>query len=370
MAGTFCARFHFAFLHRFTNFGEMIARYKKYELHFKRPASTSRGTYQIRTVWFLFLEENGKTGIGECAPLPGLSTESPEEVEKLLTEICANPMSFLENPDSIKNVSSVRFALETALQDLQNGGRQILFSSDFSEGKKGISINGLIWMGEPEFMLQQIPEKLKAGFRCIKLKIGSLNFEKELEILGSIRKKYDGSQVTLRVDANGAFQPDEAIEKLQKLAQFDLHSIEQPIATGQWKEMAEICKESPVPVALDEELIGIHDKNEKEKLLDKIQPRYLILKPSLHGGFSGCKEWIKLAEKRSVGWWVTSYLESDVGLNAIAQWTFQQNAKGHQGLGTGQLFTNNIPSPLEIRGEKLWFNPMKKFIFPETFFQP
>ncbi len=348
----------------------MKARYKKYELQFKRPASTSRGTYVTRTVWYLFLEENGKTGIGECAPLPGLSTETPEEVEKLLNEISANPSSFIENAEAVKNVSSVRFALEMAWQDLKNEGRQILFPSDFTNGNKGIPVNGLIWMGHTEFMLQQIKEKLDAGFRCIKLKIGSLNFDKELEILGSIRKKFDASQVTLRVDANGAFNPDEAIEKLQKLAQYQVHSIEQPISAGQWKKMTGICKESPIPVALDEELIGIHDKNEKEKLLNTIRPQYLILKPSLHGGFSGCEEWIELAKNRSVGWWITSYLESDVGLNAIAQWTFQQNAKGHQGLGTGQLFTNNIPSPLEIRGEKLWTNSKKIFNFPENFFRP
>ncbi|MFW5755337.1 MAG: o-succinylbenzoate synthase [Tangfeifania sp.] len=347
----------------------MKARYKKYELHFKRPATTSRGTYKTRTVWFLMLEENGKTGIGECAPLPGLSTETPEEVKSLLNEITENPNRYVKNPDLTKNISSVHFALETALQDLKNGGRQLLFPSGFTEGKQGIPINGLIWMGEPEFMLSQIEKKLEAGFRCIKLKIGSLGFEKELKILSSIREKYDASQVTLRLDANGAFQPEEVTEKLKKLARFHLHSIEQPIAAGQWKEMAEICKNSPVPVALDEELIGIHDKNKKEKLLDTVRPQFLILKPSLHGGFSGCEEWIKLAENRSVGWWITSYLESDIGLNAIAQWTFRQNAKGHQGLGTGRLFTNNIPSPLEIRGEMLWFNPEKNFKFPKIFFK-
>jgi o-succinylbenzoate synthase len=348
----------------------MKAHFKKYEMRFKRSAKTSRGEYRVRNVWFLFLEENGKTGIGECAPLPGLSTETPEEVETLLKEICVNPSYFIENLDSTQNISSVRFALETALPDLQNGGRQILFPSDFTEGKQGIPINGLIWMGEADFMLEQIREKLEAGFRCIKLKIGSLNFDKELEILKSIRQKYDSNQITLRVDANGAFSPDGAIEKLQKLEQFELHSIEQPIAAGQWKKMAEICKNSPVPVALDEELIGIHSKNEKEKLLVVIQPQFLVLKPGLHGGFSGCNEWIELAESRSVGWWVTSYLESNIGLNAIAQWTFHKNAKGYQGLGTGSLFTNNISSPLEIRGEKLWFNPNKKFEFPKDFFTP
>jgi len=344
------------------------AHFKKYELHFKRPAKTSRGEYRARTVWFLFLEENGKTGIGECAPLPGLSAETSEEVESLLKKICANPAYFVENPVETQNISSVRFALETALLDVQNGGSQILFPSDFSEGKKGIPINGLVWMGEADFMLQQIQEKIEAGFHCIKLKIGSLDFEKELEILGSIREKYNANQITLRVDANGAFKPDEVLEKLYRLAPFDIHSIEQPIAAGQWKEMAVICNESPIPVALDEELIGIYPKNEKEKLLDAVQPRFLVLKPSLHGGFSGCEEWIELAEKRSIGWWVTSYLESNIGLNAIAQWTFHKNAQGYQGLGTGGLFTNNILSPLEIRGEELWFNPEKKFEFPEKFF--
>lgn len=346
----------------------MKACFKKYELLFNRPATTSRGTYKTRVVWYLFLEENGNTGVGECAPLPGLSTETPEEVETLLKKICANPVYFIENPIETENVSSVRFALETALADLQNGGRQILFSSRFTEGYSGIPINGLIWMGEPEFILQQIHEKLEAGFRCIKLKIGSLDFEKELEILSSIREKYDASQIPLRVDANGAFKPNEALEKLQRLAQFDIHSIEQPIAAGQWKEMAVICNKSPIPVALDEELIGIHSGNEKEKLLDTIQPRFLILKPSLHGGLSGCSEWIKLAGKRAIGWWVTSYLESNIGLNAIAQWTFHKNAQGYQGLGTGSLFDNNIPSPLEIRKESLWFNPKKKFEFPQNFF--
>lgn len=346
----------------------MKAHVKKYDLHFKRPAKTSRGEFLVRAVWFLFLEEGGKIGIGECAPLPGLSTETPEEVETLLKEICANPVFFVENPEATKDVSSVHFAFETALLDLQSGGCQILFPSDFTEGKKGIPINGLIWMGEPEFMLQQIQEKLDAGFRCIKLKISSLNFEKEMEILESIREKYDAGQVTLRVDANGAFDPNEATEKLKRLAQFDIHSIEQPIAAGQWKEMAAICNESQVPVALDEDMIGIHTKNEKEKLLDAVQPQFLVLKPSLHGGFSGCSEWIELAEERSVGWWVTSYLESNIGLNAIAQWTVHKKAEGYQGLGTGSLFTNNITSPLEIRGEKLLFNFEKDFEFPEIFF--
>jgi o-succinylbenzoate synthase len=347
----------------------MNAWYKKHELQFKRPAKTSRGEYQTRPVWFLFLNENGQTGIGECAPLAGLSAETPEQVEKLLVEICKNPEQFIENPELTKNISSVRFALETALLDLKKGGKQQLFPSAFSAGKQGIPINGLIWMGEEKFMQQQIQEKIETGFHCIKLKIGGIDFEKELELLKNIRQKFDGDKIILRLDANGAFQPKDAMEKLLRLAEFQIHSIEQPVAAGQLQKMAKLCSETPIPVALDEELIGIHSTFEKEKLLDTVRPQFLVLKPSLHGGFGGCNEWIELAEQRKIGWWITSYLESNIGLNAIAQWTFHKNAKGFQGLGTGGLFTNNLVSPLEIRGEKLWLNPEKTFQFPEKFFE-
>ena len=340
----------------------MKARFQRYELHFKRPAGTSRGIYNSRPIWLLFLTENEQTGIGECAPLPGLSAETPEQVEQLLTGICANPKSFVDDSSRLTDTPSVRFGLETAWRDLQNGGRQHLFPSAFTEGKSGIPINGLIWMGDPDFMKRQIDEKLEAGYRCLKLKIGAINFEKELEILQAIRDKYAAHEITLRVDANGAFHAGEAMEKLNRLAELDIHTIEQPIAAGQSAKMAELCRQTPLPIALDEELIGINNRNEKEQLLDRIQPQFLVLKPSLHGGFSGCDEWIELANRRKVGWWITSYLESNIGLNAIAQWTFTKSVTVHQGLGTGQLFTNNFDSPLEIRGEKLWFNPEKHFV--------
>ena len=346
----------------------MNAWYKKYELIFKRPAKTSRGEYQTRPVWFLFLTEIGKTGIGECAPLSGLSSETPEQVESLLNKICTDPELYIQNPELTKFIPSVQFGLETAWLDLKNCGQQILFPSVFSEGKTGIPINGLIWMGEEKFMQQQIQEKLDAGFHCIKLKIGGIDFEKEIQLLKSIRDKFLVEKIILRLDANGAFQPKEAMGKLLRLAEFEIHSIEQPIAAGQWTEMAKLCKELLIPVALDEELIGIHDLSEKEKLLDAVQPQFLVLKPSLHGGFSGCNTWIELAEQRKIGWWITSYLESNIGLNSIAQWTFHKNALGFQGLGTGGLFANNFCSPLEIRGEKLWLNPEKSFQFPEFFF--
>lgn len=344
----------------------MIARFKKYELHFKRPAGTSRGVYVSRPVWYLLLCEGEKTGIGECAPLSGLSKEPPEQVDKALKKICTDPERFIQQPELLHDIPSVRFGLETALLDLQNGGTQQLFPSDFTLGKQGIPINGLIWMGDPNNMQDQIDEKLEAGFQCVKLKIGALDFEKELELLQSIRHQCCQHPITLRVDANGAFRSEEALGKLDRLAELDIHSIEQPIAAGQWSQMARLCDETPLPIALDEELIGINAKDEKEKLLDTIRPHFLVLKPSLHGGFSGCNEWIDLSTQRGIGWWITSYLESDIALNAIAQWTFTKQVNMHQGLGTGQLFTNNIPSPLEIKGEQLWFDPNKKFQLEEV----
>lgn len=342
----------------------MKISYKKYELKFKRPAGTSRGVYRTRVVWFVFIEEIGITGIGECAPLPGLSKETSEEVEDLLNAVCANPKHYIQQPQSYQHISSVCFAIESALIDLKNGGKGLLFPSEFTQGEKGIPINGLIWMGDPDFMKMQIGEKLDAGFSCIKLKIGALNFEEELALLASIRKEHPASELTLRVDANGAFPVDTATEKLKKLADFQIHSIEQPIAAGQWQAMAELCANPVLPVALDEELIGIHNLEQKQELLKKINPQFLILKPSLHGGISGCDEWIRLAEKQNIDWWVTSYLESNIGLNAIAQWTFQKNVSLYQGLGTGKLFTNNFRSPLEIRSDKLWFNPGYKIQLP------
>lgn len=337
------------------------ARYKKYELHFKQPAGTSRGVLKTRTVWYLFLEENGATGLGECAPIPGLSIETPEQVEEQLEKICTHPEHFIKNIDLLQDLPSVTFALESALLDLKNGGKRNLFTSAFTRGEAGISINGLIWMNDIENMQHQIEDKLAAGFRCIKLKIGAKDFEQELALLEAVREQSSSDQITLRVDANGAFDSESAPDKLKRLAGLQLHSIEQPIRAGQWKEMARLCKTTPLPIALDEELIGINKREKKIQLLDTIHPQFLVLKPSLHGGISGCNEWIELANERSIGWWITSYLESNIGLNTIAQWAFTKNTTMHQGLGTGQIYTNNIGSPLEIRGEKLWFNTAKTF---------
>jgi len=250
---------------------------------------------------------------------------------------------------------SIQMGLETAFLSLNASDPFQLFPSEFSEGSAGIPINGLVWMGDKEFMNRQISEKIKAGFSCLKMKIGAIDFETELSLLQSIRNEFSPSDIQLRVDANGAFQAHEAMDKLNRLSDFHLHSIEQPIAKGQWDEMARLCEETPIPIALDEELIGIFDSEEKASLLDQVNPHYIILKPSFIGGFQGCDAWIALAEERGIEWWVTSALESNVGLNAISQYTFTKNSKLPQGLGTGSLYTNNIVSPLTVRNGSIHY---------------
>ena len=339
----------------------MKATFKKYTLRFKQASGTSRGVYTTRDSWFIFLSDGTNTGIGECAPLPDLSIEPLKKMGAKLLQICEQIDYFCQFPEELKTWPSIRFGLETALLDLRTGGQQQLFPSEFTRGEQGIPINGLIWMGTPEFMKQQIRTKLDAGFHCIKMKIGALDFDTEFELLKSIRQEFSADEIILRVDANCAYTYQTALENLKRLSGLQIHSIEQPIETGRWAEMAELCRQSPVPIALDEELIGINSEKEMQKLVEIIHPAYLILKPSLHGGFAGCEQWIEQAEKAGSGWWITSALESNIGLNAIAQWTFNLNAKNEQGLGTGQLFTNNFDSPLEIEGERLWYKPEKEW---------
>jgi o-succinylbenzoate synthase len=254
---------------------------------------------------------------------------------------------------------AIRFGLETALRDLEQGGKRLLYPSDFTTGTTGIPINGLIWMGNKREMLSRIAEKLDQGFSVLKMKVGALNFDDELEILHALRKEHPPAQLELRLDANGAWQPDEALEKLKVLSEFGIHSVEQPIPAGTPEEMARVCTNSPIPIALDEELIGVHTPEQKEQLLATIKPHYIILKPSLLGGIKASDEWIGLAEKQGTGWWVTSALESNIGLNAIAQWTATLETSLPQGLGTGSLFANNIPSPLTVTGSRLFYRPEK-----------
>lgn len=338
----------------------MKASYKKYTLNFKRPSGTSRGVLTTKETWFLILEEENNFGIGECGILRTLSIDDRPDYEEKLKWTCQNiHLPKDELLAELVEFPSIQFGVEMALLSLQSQDPFQLFPSAFTNGEKGIPINGLIWMGEEAFMHEQIQQKLEQGFSCIKLKIGAIDFDKEIALLQSIRKKYSASEIELRVDANGAFQPQEALQKLQRLSELDLHSIEQPIKQGQFSEMAKLCAKTPLPIALDEELIGVFSVTKKEELLQTIQPQYIILKPSLIGGFKGTQEWIDLAEKQNIGWWITSALESNIGLNAISQFTFMQNSNMPQGLGTGSLYTNNIESPLVVKGEYITYAPEK-----------
>lgn len=334
-------------------------------LHFKQPAGTSRGVYLTRKIWLIHLSDGDKHGVGECAPLPDLSCDAmpDEDYEALLKRACERFCETGEiDYDAMRDYPSMLFGLEMALLDLKSNkeaGRSILFDNAFSRGEIGIPINGLVWMGNYEEMLQRMEEKLKLGFRCVKLKIGAIDFEKEFDLVKKIRERFSHHEVELRLDANGGFTYDEALYKLELLSQYNIHSIEQPIKQGQWAYMAELCRESPLPIALDEELIGVNDPEMKRHMLEIIKPRYIILKPSLHGGMMGCREWINIAKDLGIGSWITSALESNIGLNAIAQFAadvYGDHITMPQGLGTGQLFTDNIDMPLEIRGDMLFLD--------------
>lgn len=340
------------------NFAIMLkASLEKYTLDFKRPSGTSRGVLTQKDSWFIRIwEENkpGIIGIGEASIIKTLSPDWSDYYETFISEVVENINRYVEDTSILSaNYPSIYMAIETALLDLKNGGIKIIFPSDFLAKQSPIKINGLIWMGDKAYMLEQIEEKLAAGFNCIKLKIGAIDFKSELDLLAFIRSNYSAKQIELRVDANGAFAPKEAMHKLEQLAEYDLHSIEQPIKQGDWIAMRDLCKTTPLPIALDEELIKVTTNSERRLLLETIRPQYIILKPSLIGGFKGTDQWISLAEELGIAWWITSALESNIGLNAIAQYTFTKNNSLPQGLGTGQLYTNNIPSDLVIENGHL-----------------
>ena len=353
----------------------------EHTLHFKQPAGTSRGIYTTRHSYYLTLtstEHPGIKGVGECATLPDLSCDAKPEYAVALQQLCQMIEQMGRIPyDMLRPYPSITFGLETAFADFfhqlkENDSKSQaptetwtpawaqglgeLYDSPFARGEEGITINGLVWMGTYDEMYARLEEKLKAGFHCVKLKIGAIDFMKELDLIKHIRQAFSKEQIELRVDANGGFTPDNAMSRLEALAQYDIHSIEQPIKQHQWPKMAELCRESPLPIALDEELIGVNVKSMKAALLDTIKPQYIILKPSLHGGMYGCDEWISLCKERGIGSWITSALESNIGLNAIALYCAKKYGpavKMPQGLGTGQLFTDNIPMPLRIKGDKL-----------------
>lgn len=343
------------------------ASFTKKVFHFNFTARTSRGRMLDRASWFIKIWDEADpaiTGIGECAPLPGLSVDANPEYEQVLTDVMVKIASLKPSSPSLLSEAcklvpdgfpSIVFGLETALLDLSNGGKRIIFNNSFIRSKP-IPINGLVWMGDLDIMLQQASIKIEEGFRCIKIKVGGLNFEKECDIIHYIRKKYFREEIEIRLDANGAFKPEEALYKLYDLAKFKIHSIEQPVKPGR-PEMAELCKKSPIPIALDEELIGVERAEDKKDLLNRIKPQYIILKPSLIGGFESAKDWISVAESAGVGWWITSALESNIGLNAICQFTANYNLTMPQGLGTGMLYDDNFQSPLEVSKGNIVYNP-------------
>ncbi len=338
----------------------LTATFKKYILDFKNPSGTSRGILKQKETYFLILKNNEKLGIGECALFHGLSIDDRPDYEEKLKWVCENiNLGEKELLKHLVEFPSIQFGLETAFKSVASENPFILFPSNFTKKEAPIPINGLVWMGDKTFMKQQISEKLKEGFTCIKMKIGAIDFSTEIDLLKSIRNEFSATEVELRVDANGAFSIEEALEKLKILSELQLHSIEQPIKQGNWQEMAKLCEFTPLPIALDEELIGIFTEEEKADLIKTINPQYLILKPALIGGFDGSDSWITLAEKQNMGWWITSALESNIGLNAIAQYTFTKNSKLPQGLGTGSLFTNNFESPLEVGNGELFYNSGK-----------
>lgn len=332
--------------------------------HFKEPAGTSRGVYHTRTSRFVRLtcdDMPGIAGVGECAPLPRLSCDDVPDYDAVLRrhcdDVCARGSI---DVDALRDWPSMLFGLETAWRQLHAGGSTALSATPFARGQEGIPINGLVWMGDFDTMAARLEQKLAQGFSCVKIKIGAIDFADEIALIARLRDRYGSDRIELRVDANGAFSPAETLDRLRQLSHYGIHSIEQPIMAGQWQEMARLCASSPLSIALDEELIGVNTLERKRELLDTIKPRYIILKPSLHGGMAGCREWIDLARERGIGSWITSALESNVGLNAIAHLAAEVYGPAitiPQGLGTGQLFTDNIDMPITIRGEKLWYLP-------------
>lgn len=340
----------------------LSARFVKHCLQFRQPSGTSRGILNYKDSWFLIIHnsENPEcVGIGECSLIPGISPDPLAEFETELTQLCQNIRHYQSwiNERGFR-FPAIRFGLETAISDLANGGKRLFGETDFILGKFGLPTHGLIWMGEKEFIQSQISQKIEAGFNCIKMKIGALDFEHELDIMRWIRSEWKDPNIEIRLDANGAFSPADALEKLKRLSAFGVHSVEQPIKAGQTEAMAQICAESPVPIALDEELIG-KKTHEIEALVKSIKPAYMILKPSLLGGLGVSTAIMKMASKHGIEWIINSALESNIGLNALAQFLAKQHKPFVHGLGTGKLFENNITSPIELRQGKLYYNPGK-----------
>lgn len=346
----------------------MKASFFKHVLNFNSPSGTSRGVLKTKTSWFIIVTDQNKTGVGECSLIDGLSPDPQKTFEKTLFEVCENINLGLEYfYKNLISYPSILFGLETAFLSLKSKNSFELYPSCFTQHEEGIPINGLVWMGDKKFMYNQILEKINSGFDCIKIKIGALDFKTEIDLLKNVRKEFSTKDIEIRVDANCAFSFNSALEKLKILSDFSLHSIEQPIKIRQWENMAYLCENSPLDIALDEELVGLPCED-KEDMISTINPKYIILKPSLIGGIRQSEKWISLAKKNKINWWVTSALESNVGLNAISQWVFNKSSHMKQGLGTGQLFSNNILSPLYVKDGSLSYD--SKASWDLTFLNP
>jgi O-succinylbenzoate synthase len=340
----------------------MKASFTSYKIPFKNPILTSRGGMNHKYGYFITIENGGIKGIGECSIIKGLSRDNLDTLPDILGYVCDKIEHWeLIKKDIFKTHPAIVFAVESALLDLKNGGRKILFESAFTNQLQPIPINGLVWMADEKKMSHEINEKYEKGFRCIKLKVGAIDFEAECRLLSKIRSEFDKDKIEIRVDANGAFAPNIVRERLLRLAEFDIHSIEQPISTNQWKLMAALCNEKIIAIALDEELIAVMEEDKMEELLDTINPQYIILKPSLIGGLTIADKWIAFAQKRNIDWWATSALETNIGLNAISQWVAHKDVSTTQGLGTGELYQKNIASPLYIDRGQLFYNAVKKW---------
>lgn len=343
------------------------AQYCPYRLSLRFEARTSRAVMHHKDTWLIKIFDDSEPeiyGLGECALFRGLSADDRSDYELALARVCRDIVA-LTDPEDI-GMSSIAFGVETALQDLRHGGRRIIYPGAWSRGESVLTINGLVWMGDAELMMKRISEKLEAGFKCVKLKIGGIDFDRELDLLRYVRSAWGPDKIELRLDANGAFLATDVYRRLESLARFDIHSIEQPVQPGQLNIMRDVCRNSPIPVALDEELIGARRYDAQARLLDAVKPAYIILKPALCGGFQASNRWISLARERGIGWWATSAMESDIGLNAIAQWVSCFSPEMPQGLGTGALYDNNFTSPIELQGDRLSYNPAAEWQIPDT----
>ena len=337
------------------------ATWKELTLTPRFPLGTSKGVIKARTVWYLIAwdaERPQVRGIGEAALFPGHSKEFPADVRTKLLELCSDTSNWGQRlHDDLMQVPSVRFAVEQCLRDLQASGSKILFPSEFTLGHAGLPINGLVWMGDMATMRERIKTQIDGGSRCVKMKIGGIGIADELQLLADVRREFNAKELTLRVDANGAFTNGNVMPVLERLAALEVESIEQPVSPGLYEVMAELCATSPLPVALDEDLIGISTPEGKKDLLDHVKPQYIVIKPSMVGGWAAAQEWIDLAQERGIGWWITSALESSIGLNAIAQWTATLGVTIPQGLGTGSVYSDNVPSPLSVSAGELKYRP-------------